>query len=186
MKFFKKSLVFVAVFIIMGGTFVNLSSNSYAQDAAGSGLRVSPTRAELTIDPGKSKEIVQTVKNVTSNPVLVTPTLNDFESNGVTGDPVLVSDPQTISAHSLRNFLSLVDNVRLEPDEEKDIRIVVSVPENASPGAYYGSILYKAAPIGSAESGQVSLIASVGSLVLVEVPGDLVEQIKYTGRFRLS
>jgi hypothetical protein len=146
----------------------------------GSGLRVSPTRSELSIVPGDSKQITQTVKNVTTNPVTVQPALNDFESDGVTGEPKLIGDQSKVSAYSLREFISLPSEFDLQADEEKEITIDVAVPSTASPGAYFGSILYRASPQGSGGDGQVALVASVGSLVLLEVPGEITEKIQIT------
>lgn len=151
----------------------------HAQDAtAGSGLRISPTRTDLSIVPGDSRTITQSVKNVTSSPVTVQPALNDFESDGVTGEPRLIGDPNQISAYSLREFISVPAEFDLQPDEEKEVTVEVKVPENASPGAYFGSILYRAAPQGASGDGQVALVASVGSLVLLEVPGEITEKIQ--------
>ncbi len=145
---------------------------------SGSGLRVSPTRSELSIVPGDSRQIVQTVKNVTQSPVTVQPALNDFESDGVTGQPKLISDPNEVSAYSLRGFISVPEEFDLQPDEEKEVTIDVTVPSDSSPGAYFGSVLYRAAPQGSSGDGQVALVASVGSLILLEVPGDITEKIQ--------
>lgn len=149
-----------------------------AQDTGGSGLRISPTRSELSIVPGDSREITQTVRNVTQSPVTVQPVLNDFESDGVSGEPKLVGDPAEVSRYSLREFITLPEDFDLEPEEEREVTVSVNVPESAAPGAYFGSVLYRAAPQGDEGSGQVALVASVGSLVLLEVPGDITEQIQ--------
>jgi hypothetical protein len=146
--------------------------------SSGSGLRVSPTRSELSLIPGDSREILQTVRNVTQNAVTVEPVLNDFESDGVTGEPLLIGDPNNVSAYSLREFIDVPEPFDLESGEEREVTISVSVPESASPGAYFGTVLYRATPQGSQGDGQVALIASVGSLVLLEVPGDITEKIQ--------
>lgn len=52
----------------------------------------------------------------------------------------------------------------------------MKIPTEASPGAYFGSVLYRATPQGSSDSGQVALVASVGSLVLVEISGNITER----------
>lgn len=149
-----------------------------AQDTSGSGLRISPTRTDLSLVSGDSREIIQTVKNVTQNPVTVEPVLNDFESDGVTGEPNLIGDPEQISAYSLREFVTVPAPFDLAPDEEREVTINVAVPTDASAGAYFGSVLYRATPQGSEGDGQVALVASVGSLILLEVPGEIVEQIQ--------
>lgn len=149
-----------------------------AQDSSGSGLRISPTRTDLSLVAGDSREVVQTVRNVTQNPVTVEPVLNDFESDGLSGNPNLIGDPEQISAYSLREFVSIPAPFDLAPDEEREVTINVVVPIDASAGAYFGSVLYRATPQGSEGDGQVALVASVGSLILLEVPGEIVEQIQ--------
>lgn len=163
-------LIVVAMFITMAR--VN------AQETSGSGLRISPTRSELSLVPGDSNTIVQTVKNVTQNSVTVQPVLNDFESDGITGEPKLIGDTTKVSAYSLRQFITLPQDFDLAPDEEKEVSVSINVPESSSPGAYFGSVLYRASPQGSSGNGQVALIASVGSLILLEVPGDITEKIQ--------
>ncbi len=148
-----------------------------AQSSGGSGLRVSPTRTEVTLEQGEYREITQTIKNVTQNPVAIELLLNDFESDGTTGEPKLFGDSTEVSAYSMREFVLLPEDFSLEPEEEREVTIAINVPENASPGGYFGSVLYRATPPGVGD-GQVALIASVGSLVLLEIPGQITESIE--------
>lgn len=167
----------VAIIATIALATIAISIPVTAQDA-GSGLRISPTRSELSLVPGDSRDITQTVKNVTQSPVTVVPVLNDFESDGLTGEPSLIGDPNDVSAYSLREFITIPERFDLQPDEERELTISLNVPTNASPGAYFGTVLYRATPVGSSGDGQVALVASVGSLVLLEVPGDITEKIQ--------
>lgn len=177
-QFFKRvSFVVLAVWLLLASSLL-ITQAVRAQDTSGSGLRISPTRSDLSIVPGDERVITQTVRNVTQNPVTVQPALNDFEADGTTGNPRLIGDPSQISAYSLREFIAVPGDFDLQPEEEREVTITVKVPDGASPGAYFGSILYRAVPQGSTGSGQVALIASVGSLVLLEVPGAITEKIQ--------
>lgn len=175
----KTHLIFLAVLLAIVIAFPLMRVHAQEEETnSGSGLRVSPTRSDISVKAGEAKEITQTVKNVTQGVVTVQPSLNDFESDGVTGQPQLIGDPNDISVHSLRQFINLPDKFELQPDEEKELKINVVVPSDAGPGAYYGSVLYRAAPVGASNDGQVALVASVGSLVLLEVPGEITEKIE--------
>jgi len=176
----KRGISGAGALLIIATMFITIFTVSRvtAQETSGSGLRISPTRSELSLVPGDSNTIIQTVKNVTQNPVTVQPVLNDFESDGVTGEPKLIGDTTKVSAYSLREFLTLPADFDLAPSEEKEVVVSVNVPENSSPGAYFGSVLYRASPQGSGGDGQVALVASVGSLILLEVPGDITEKIQ--------
>lgn len=151
-----------------------------AQDTSGSGLRISPTRTDLSLVPGDSREVTHNITNVTQGAVSVETVLRDFESDGVTNQPQFFADDNAVSQYSLREFVEVPEGFDLEPGEEKEVTFTVSVSENAAPGAYFGSIEYRASPQGQTGDGQVALVASVGSLVLLEVPGDITEKIEIT------
>jgi hypothetical protein len=147
----------------------------------GSGLIISPTRSELVIDPGKTDKITLTLRNVSGNDVTARVLVNDFESDNETGNPRILADPNTPPLPtSIRGFLLGATNVRMKKDEKKDVVVTLRLPANTSPGAYYGVIRYSAIPDGTNDDDQskVSLTASVGTLVLIEVPGDIKEQIQ--------
>lgn len=144
-----------------------------------SGLSISPTRQEFVIEPGQQDTVPISLKNVSGTDITARAFINDFEATD-TGEPRIIVDPNRQSPASIRNFLSDVVDVELKKDERKDFEIPVQVPADAPPGAYYGIIRYAAIPTGrdAPEEGQVALTASVGTLVLIEVPGDITEQIQ--------
>ena len=154
-----------------------------AQEDGGSGLQVSPTRTELEAQPGEKKDFTITLKNVTQGKVTAQAFLNDFESDGVSGSPKIISDPNAeASPFTLRNMLTTVENVDLDAGETKEVNHSINVPTDASPGAYFGAIRYAAVPEGQNTGGdgdpQVSLTASVAHLVFVNIPGDIQQQIQ--------
>ncbi len=151
-----------------------------AQQQNGSGLSISPTRTELSIKPGGAGTVTITLKNVTKGDVTAKALVNDFEADNETGEPKLITDDSKQSAATIRNFLVGFDDVPLKAGEQKEIVIPIQIPSDASPGAYYGVVRYQAVPVtdGSQGAGQVALTASVGSLVLIEVPGNITEKIQ--------
>ena len=172
----------VAVSLLTLGMVALPSAPAIAQQANGSGLSISPTRTELSIKPGQAGTVSITLKNVTKGDVNAKALVNDFDSDNDTGEPKLITDESKQSAASIRNFLLGLDDIPLKSGQQKDIIIPVQIPSDASPGAYYGVIRYQAVPVndGSQGAGQVALTASVGSLVLIEVPGNITEKIQIT------
>ncbi len=152
-------------------------------DPAGSGLNITPTRSELRVERGKVDVVSVSLKNVSGTDIIAKVFINDFESDDVSGEPRLITDPNRELATSIRRFLVGVTDVELAKDEQKTFDIPVQIPEDASPGAYYGVVRYVASPkaAGASDAGQVSLTASVGTLVLIEVPGDIQEQVQLRG-----
>ncbi len=173
---YKKLLVVLALVGLLASPLQFAS----AQQNSGSGLSISPTRTELSIKPGQAGTVTITIKNVTQGAITAKALVNDFEPDNDTGEPRLLTDDNKRSAASIRDFLIGFDDIELAPDEEKEINIPIQIPSDAAPGAYYGVIRYQAVPKSSGEqgAGQVALTASVGSLVLIEVPGNITEKIQ--------
>lgn len=177
MKVILKKLLVVAALV---GLLVAPIGGVYAQQNSGSGLSISPTRTELSIKPGDAGTVTITIKNVTKGEITAKALVNDFEPDNDTGEPKLITDDSKRSAASIRDFLIGFSDIDLQPDQEKEINIPVQIPSDAAPGAYYGVIRYQAVPKTTSEqgAGQVALTASVGSLVLIEVPGNITEKIE--------
>jgi hypothetical protein len=145
-----------------------------ASTVPGSGLSISPLHNQLTLDPGQSSSIKINIKNITQNNVLAKAYVNDFQSDNNTGNPVIITDPNKQLPTSIKKFVHTED-VPLAVGEKKQVTVPINIPAGFTPGAYYGIIRYRAIPAGSAapKEGEVSLSASVGTIVLIQVKGDL-------------
>lgn len=175
--------VLVVGFVVAASTVLAMGiTNAQESQKGGSGLSISPTRTELRIQPGESGEVEISLRNVTRGEIIAKPFISDFESDDATGEPKLIADTKNRSSASVAGFFSGLEDVRLKPGENKSAKYKVSIPANAAPGGYYGAVTYRAVPADQAnpDSGQVALTANVASLVLVEVPGDITEQIQLT------
>jgi hypothetical protein len=158
---------------------VAFGSAQTAPSTPGSGLQISPTRHELTIEPGTKQDITISLKNISGADVVANAVVNDFEADNRTGEPKLNVDPNSSSPASIKKFISNLENVQLAKDQSKDLVIHVDIPSGTSPGGYYGVIRYQAVPVETAENqGNVSLTASVGAIVLVQVPGQITESMQ--------
>lgn len=180
----KKMSLVVASLVLVLGVAVSISSQVLAQVSkdSGSGLSISPTRSELRIEKGKSDEVTLTIKNVTRGAIVAKPVVSDFESDNETGEPKLLAEQKTRNSASIYSFVKGLSDVELNPGESKNVKYTISIPNDASAGAYYGALTFRAVPANVAESekigNEVALTANVASLVLVEVPGETTEQIQ--------
>lgn len=168
--------IFVFLFFLLS---VSLSSAS-AQNTTGSGLSISPTLFELNLKPTQSNKIDINLKNITVDDVNAQAFVNDFTADNLTGSPKIITDPNYISPHSIKRFVNGLQDVPLAKGQQKTVSVTINVPDGTAPGAYYGVIRYKAIPAGAnaPAPGQVALSASVGTIVLVTVPGKVKEQIQ--------
>ena len=153
------------------------------QDTSTSGLSITPLLAEYTIKPGQADKLDITLKNVTSGDIVAQPFVEDFEADDKTGNPVIITDVGERSPHSIKNFVSGLEDVPLKKGEQKTVTLALQTPNNSPPGAYYGVIRYKAVPPNAPtpQGGDVALSASVGTIVLITVPGTLTEQVELAG-----
>jgi hypothetical protein len=170
------SVLALSVLLVLSSTPV-LAATTNTNTVPGSGLSISPLHNQLTLDPGQSTTIKVNLKNITRNDVVAKAYVNDFRSDNNTGNPVIITDPNKQLQTSIKKFVHPAD-IPLAVGEKKEITVPVTIPADATPGAYYGIIRYRAIPAGSQapKEGEVSLSASVGTIVLIQVKGDLKEQ----------
>ena len=174
---FKFRRILVSLAAVSALVIVNGGGASAASGA--SGLSISPLTQELTLSPGEVTQFEITIKNVTSQSVIAEPTVRNFESDGVDGQPKILPVNST-SPNSIKDFLLNLNNIPLSPGQEVAAYVTVKVPENATPGAYYGLLSYQAIPASSvvnAKNGtsEVALTAAVGQLIFITVPGNVTQ-----------
>lgn len=158
---------------------VLLQSNlAYAQSNQGEGnaLRISPVRTDLVINPGESKTVDISVTNITEAPADLRAIVNDFGAgDDESGQPRIFLDENAApQVRGLKKFIQPVEDITLQPQERRSVKVVITVPNDAAGGGYYGAVRF--APKTSAGEENVSLSGSVGSLLLVTVPGDISEK----------
>lgn len=170
------ALVFIAVSVLPAAA---------QQNPTGSGLSISPTLSEFILKPGQADKLDINLKNITLNKIMAQATVYDFESDNVSGNPKIISDPNRISPNSIRKFVQGLENVPLDVGQQKKVTLIIQIPSGAAPGAYFGIVRYKAVPVGqnAPGPGEVSLSASVGTIVLISVPGTVREQVQLTSLY---
>lgn len=165
--------------------FVTLASSilvspvSAAQSATvgGNALKVSPVRLDLVMDPGTTRQIDVSVKNLTSVSATLHPIANDFTASGdESGKPnIMLDEDEFAPTHSLKRFVRPLSDFTLKPNEERNIPVTIVVPKDAAGGGYFGAIRFS--PADPSGDRNVNLAASVGTLVLLKVNGDIRESL---------
>lgn len=157
------------------------SSQAFAQTVNNSAnvLKVSPVRSDIEVKAGSSKTVQITVTNLTKAPITVKPIGNDFIAGDERGNPALILDADKFApTHSLKRFMQPMVDVTIPASQAKVIEAVITVPQNAQSGGYFGAVRF--APSTPGTGGQVNLSGSVASLILLTVPGDAVEKLNLT------
>ena len=171
-------LLVAALFV--GAVTVLVCMSQEAQAIPGSQtantLKVSPVRTDIEVVAGRRKVVQATVTNLANTPVTVTPVANDFIAGDERGTPALILDEkQYAPTHSLKRFMSPLSPVTIGPRASKTISVVITVPSSAQAGGYFGSVRFM--PTTPDSGGQVNLSPSVASLILLKVPGAIVEEL---------
>ncbi len=147
----------------------------------GNALRISPVRQDLVIKAGSSQTVDVFVENLTSEPASLEGIVNDFTaSTDESGTPRILLDKNAYAPnHGLKRYVSSIGNFTLAAKEQKDIKVTITIPKDAAGGGYFGAVRF--APSSTNTNKNVSLSASVGSLLLVTVPGNITEQLSVAG-----
>ncbi len=145
--------------------------------STGNALKVSPVRNDLEIKPGASQTVDIYVQNMTAGTSKLRVIINDFVAGkDENGTPNIILDAdQAAPSHSLKQYVEPIADFTLAPNEQKTVKVKVTIPATASAGGYFGAVRF--APSSSTSDQNVTLSASVGSLLLVKVPGDIKEDL---------
>lgn len=158
--------------------FVVTSVNAQGVEPTGNGFRVSPVRTELTIPKGRSETVVVSVENPSETPVRVTPEINNFVADeDESGSPRLILDDSVLPPRNdLKRLVSPLEGFTITAGQRKEIPVTISVPNDANAGGYYGAVRF-IPELPTPEGRNVALTGSVGTIFLIEVPGDLKQQL---------
>jgi hypothetical protein len=146
-----------------------------ASNTSGQALEIGPPVINLSADPGTTVKATISLRDISPTNLLVTGQINDFVAGGEDGTPKIILD-NTVSPYSFKDWVSPLSSLTLKPKELKTVNIVISVPDNASPGGYYGVARFTGTPPNLQGTG-VSLAASLGSLILLTVNGQAKESL---------
>lgn len=172
--------IFALLSIVAVFSFVIVPTVSAQQSAGYSGgnaLKISPVRSDLTIKAGASQTIDVSVQNLTESTANLRAIVNDFIADpNETGQPnIILDETKSAPSHSLKQYVAPIQDVTLAPKEKKTVKVTITIPADAKAGGYFGAVRF--APISASTDKNVTLSASVGSLMLVKVPGDLQEKL---------
>lgn len=168
-----KKLVFAGVGAVLV-LALGLPLTALAQ-TSGQGLEISPPLIDQKVDPGQTYTLNIRLRNITGTKVVAKARLDDFVAGGEDGQPQVLTDTNEASPYSFKSWVSGISDLEIDPQEQKTAAITVKVPADAAPGGHYGVVRYTAVPVDLKDTG-VSLSASIGSLVLLSVSGEVSTQ----------
>lgn len=173
--FLTVSILSVSVFALATATRPVLAAPA-ATNTGGQALEISPPVMTLSADPGQTITAQISLRDISSGILLVNGQINDFVAAGEDGTPKILLDGSGDNPYSIKNWISPFTEMTLLPKQIKTFPITIKVPADASPGGHYGVIRFTSVPPELKGTG-VSLSASLGSLVLIKVSGNVKENL---------
>jgi len=175
---FKKKTRFIAVFIFVFCLLSFVLALRAQAAFKGEGLTISPPLLELTLKPGESSNQTIRITNPTEKVVEFYPKAMNFEAKGEGGEPSFYESTDETHKFSLARWISFKETkLALTPEQVVEFKYTISVPSDAEPGGHYGVVFFANEPPKSeSNTSKVSLGSMVGELVLVRVPGQIVEK----------
>ncbi|MCX7616313.1 MAG: DUF916 domain-containing protein [Patescibacteria group bacterium] len=162
-EIYKKGEWFFLILLIALFSIFFLSELGFA-------LTISPPRMELSGNPGTEVKGEITLFNEENEAKVLYSSIQNFEARGESGAPYFLPEKK-----DLATWITIEEQVSLNPGERKTIPFVVKIPQNAEPGGYFAAIFFGTAPP-QVEGGQVSVSSKLGALILLRVAGEVEEK----------
>ncbi len=173
-------LLAVLVIAILGTPILQPLVSSAASTETqnhGQGLEISPPLIDRKVKLGQVLTLPIRLRNITRNRVVATTEIDDFVAAGEDGRPKILDATSEDSPYSFRSWVvGGLPELDLVAGEAKMATIKILVPKDAAPGGHYGVVRFTALPPEAAGS-QVALNASIGTLVLLNVSGEVQEEL---------
>lgn len=135
-----------------------------------SALTLTPIRLEISGNPGETLNHEITLINEKDVQETFFSSFANFTANGETGNPSFTNDNTGIAT-----WIEAPNSVSLAPGLSEIVNISITIPKNAEPGGYFGTIFWGTAP-DIASPGEVSIGSKTGILILLSVNGDVKEE----------
>ncbi|MFN3188334.1 MAG: hypothetical protein ACK42D_02200 [Candidatus Paceibacteria bacterium] len=143
---------------------------------------VGPGRTEVIVNPGETVTRYITVANRIASGRSFSFSVEDM-SGTADGSENIVLLGDLSGPYSLRDYISFsTEAITLDLNTRATVPVTISMPPDAEPGGYYGAVLvstYEAQPEGAGSGARSPMIARVGTLFFITVPGasDIVGEL---------
>jgi hypothetical protein len=149
--------------VLMAASFFIFAFPAYA-------LTISPARVEIAGDPATRIGGQFTLINEQSTTQKFYVSYENFSAQGETGSPTFSSEKI-----GLDTWISTPQSqITIPSGQVLKIPYVITIPQNAEPGGYFAVVFLSTTPP-STTTGEVSIGAKIGMLVLLTVKGDVRE-----------
>ena len=141
----------------------------------GSGIGIKPATIEDTAEPGTVQEYDIAVSNLSNVEQTYYIYLRDIVGVEDGGVPVFAEEDEEKTGFELTEWVTLdVTEIDIEPGQEKQVHVVIDIPEEATPGSHFGGVFISMIPPRLRSTG-ASVGYDVANIISLRVAGDAVE-----------
>lgn len=147
----------------------------------GRGFTITPPIFELTANPGDSRDEIISLYNQGDEDLSITVSVENLVPFGEAGQVQIVDNSTNDEKlPSLKDWIKVSKNeFKLKKGATENVDYTLSLPENASPGGHFASIVFSTGS-GEISSGGAGAAAKIGALILLTVSGDINESAQIT------
>lgn len=149
------------------GVFILILTFFFAKET--SALTLSPTRFEISGNPGETLKQEILLINETTKVETYSSSYTNFEAQGESGDPAFVEAKEDLGTWIKTDQNTIV----IPPKQQKTVPFTVTIPKDAEPGGHFAVIFWSTTAPGSTSTPNVAITAKTGVLVLLSVNGDV-------------
>lgn len=144
-------------------------------------ITLNPPIFEFVMSPGDRIDDTIKIFNDTTSPLSLKPEKVNFTAKAedeISGAPLFYPLDETRTGRELAPWIEVASGTTiLAPLTRQDIPFSITAPTDASPGSYFGGIIFRSGE--SVEQG-VGLVTGTAVLVLVKITGEVVEEAVLT------
>ncbi|MGB2800343.1 MAG: hypothetical protein WBC82_10950 [Dehalococcoidia bacterium] len=131
------------------------------------GIKVWPTKVDLTINEGEQAERIINVKNQGGETIGVRAYIMDFS---VDKDSNFIFSEPGHESYSASKWLSVnCADFELAPGESQEVEVIIAAPADIEPGGHYAALFFETMPSINEEG--VAISTRIPSLFYITVPG---------------
>lgn len=143
---------------------------------------VGPGRFSLEIAPGESKTVLLNISNRLGSKRLFRLVTEDMTSNDNQTNAVIQLLGDEVGPYTIKDYISVDhDSFYIDDNVRAVVPVTITLPSDAEPGGFYGSILTEVMPELKNDSDvdvvpSTALVSRIGTLFYVTTPGDIARE----------
>ncbi len=172
------------LFIVVAAPLLFFTHNKvHGQQAGSSNIELSPAKINITVDPGESFTQTFRIGNYSGSAQTLYIFMRDFTVINEQGTPDFFENSQLdeeARKFALSQWVDLpVSSVDIPNNVVAEVDAIINIPEDAEAGGHYGAFFVQTqAP--EAQGTAIGSVVQITSLMLINVPGDIEENITIT------